>query len=220
MRRRIVGHVGRGGELVLATSDGNLIDDVALDKRGRFVRVEPLARELERLAARARGTAPPPDDEPDRARRAAEALIGADRARARRKRALTAAASPAKPRRRPIATVDVAESGAVRTASGALIPGVRFDFAAGRPVRVATPAEAEAEETRGVLARLTAAVERLVGREAQPPPVTVEVHPEITVQPSPPPDVHVNVEVPRPRPIRVEELDDGTRRYVPEEEAS
>jgi hypothetical protein len=218
-RRRIVGHVGAGGELVLATPDGKLVDDVALDERGRLVRVEPLTRELERLAARARGTAPPPDEEPERARRAAEALIGAERARARRARALTAAApAAAKPRRRPLATVDVADGGAMRTADGALIEGVKFDFAAGRPVRTATPAETEAEETRGVLARLTDIVERLVGREAQP--VTVEVHPEITVQPSPPPDVHVNVEVPRPRPIRVEEYDDGTRVYVPEEEAS
>jgi hypothetical protein len=73
--------------------------------------------------------------------------------------------------------------------------------------------------------RLAAEVKRLADRPPAPievkvPDVYVEI-PEVTVNPTPvviqPPEVIVNVEQPKPRTIRVEEDEQGVKRYVPEE---
>jgi hypothetical protein len=53
--------------------------------------------------------------------------------------------------------------------------------------------------------------------EVRPPDVHVNVEAPAPAEPSP---VYVTVEAPPPRPIRVETGADGSKRYIPEEEAS
>jgi hypothetical protein len=55
-----------------------------------------------------------------------------------------------------------------------------------------------------------------LSRSVTPPEIHVEPHIEVHVPPQEAPEVNVTVEPPKPRSIRVEEDEDGNRRYVQE----
>jgi hypothetical protein len=188
-------HRSLHGELTLALNTARRAP--IRSTRRRTIRVRP----AERVALTADGRLIPGGYQ------RVEAMLAARQLKARR------AAATARPRPLPASPHEPACAPAGGTAAQ------QITAIAAAAIRAVTTAETARRDDRQV-SRLTTAIERLASRPTAPINVTVQP-PALHLAAAPvnvaAPQVHVTVEAPRARVVRVEEDNDGNRRFIPEE---